>query len=810
MVPKIAVMGRSFKGIGQYMLHDKGSKTTSERVMFTHTVNLPTHNPSRAMGWMAYTAMHQKEIKRASGGSSRGRPLQKSVYSYSLAWHPSENPSDEHMIQMALDSLKHLDLSGHEAVIVGHDREEEETIEKNGKERVHKHDHKHIHVIVNRVHPETGLAAQHSHDRLALGEWALDYERERGQNFCPKREENRLARQRSAIERKQWREQVAELYQRCDNGAAFKAALDDQSMGLVTRKQGFSVIDPGGKVHSLTTLLKPEKHSAKMIRERLADLDQSALQTKETHLVENFPAFKQKHDWKTQVTDLFKSSDSGRAFKAALNEQGIELALGDRGFCLIDEAGKTHNLNRRIEGYKSKDIRAHLSDIDQTTLPSVEQCLEQRAASQINPIDKAFNEASHTMSRKNPYPELTPPGMPAAEDSKWARAEVNRQSAETSKDRAARLQKDQENKKKSLRQHQEKAVKPGPRQKIETPQTDQGHDRIKGEPSRQRAPQAHNIKVLSEADKRKAPPSDARRKQELSAELEEKQRDKIHQWEHDMRDHLRFRQSDEAQSLHASLAGRTAKRIQEIKDYYQLTEKQDELKKLQVLNADNQREEGQGAFKRFMQRKVIEGQRQREFEEKMLEKSIAEVQAKQEQALMNLDRHNGASDRQALQEKQEQERLALEKQILQAHESGVIPNKEQYDQYKASQQLHETTHEFNAQVQSSNQAEQVANDNTPPPAWENFHRALGSQPAGKDQGRGDLSRKFDNDLNSPGQGAPAFDFDQELSTLGQSEPERDDLSGEFSIDKELDTLGREEPDLDDLSISDHGDQDHEL
>ena len=91
MVPKVAAKGTSFKGAGLYYLHDKKART-SERVAFTHTENLPTDDPDRAIKIMAFTAMHQNEIKAANGGARTGRKLAYPVYTYSLSWAPDEAP----------------------------------------------------------------------------------------------------------------------------------------------------------------------------------------------------------------------------------------------------------------------------------------------------------------------------------------------------------------------------------------------------------------------------------------------------------------------------------------------------------------------------------------------------------------------------------------------------------------------------------------------------------------------------------------------------------------------------------------------
>ncbi len=73
---------------------------------------------------------------------------------------------------------------------------------------------------------------------------------------------------------------------------------------------------------------------------------------------------------KAEITALWRQTDSGKAFAGALAEAGYILARGDkRDFIVIDQAGESHSLARRIEGVKAADMRARLSDIDQATLP---------------------------------------------------------------------------------------------------------------------------------------------------------------------------------------------------------------------------------------------------------------------------------------------------------------------------------------------------------------------------------------------------------------------------------------------------------
>lgn len=167
MIPRVGPGGASFQGAGLYYLHDKDA-LTSERVAFTHTLNVHTDSADRALKVMAWTAMHQKELKQAAGVAATGRMLEKPVYTYSLAWAQDQKPSRDDMIAAAQDSLKALGMDDRQAVLVAHNDTK----------------HPHIHVILNRVHPEDGRAAPTSKDHLKLSKWAEGYEREHGGIRC--------------------------------------------------------------------------------------------------------------------------------------------------------------------------------------------------------------------------------------------------------------------------------------------------------------------------------------------------------------------------------------------------------------------------------------------------------------------------------------------------------------------------------------------------------------------------------------------------------------------------------------------------
>ena len=179
MIPKINGLGRSFAGVAAYCLHDAPEPDdrrprTSERVGWADTRNLATFRPERAARLMAATAKAAPDLKRLAGGSQGGRKLAKPVLHYSLSWAQDETPDKGEMNRAVDESLEALGLEGHEALIVVH----EDTR------------HPHVHVIANRVDPETGKAATLSGSKLRLSRWAEGYERDQGQIRCERRVEN--------------------------------------------------------------------------------------------------------------------------------------------------------------------------------------------------------------------------------------------------------------------------------------------------------------------------------------------------------------------------------------------------------------------------------------------------------------------------------------------------------------------------------------------------------------------------------------------------------------------------------------------
>lgn len=179
MVPDVAKAGRSFKGAFAYYLHDKRQDdgphlATADRVAWTETRNLATDDPETAKRIMIATARRADELKELAGVKATGRKSTAHVYAYALAWHPDEAASltRAEMVRAADQSLKVLGADHLQALIVCHtDRS-----------------HPHVHVILNRVDPDTGKMLATSNDFRKLSAWAAAYEKERGKILTPARE----------------------------------------------------------------------------------------------------------------------------------------------------------------------------------------------------------------------------------------------------------------------------------------------------------------------------------------------------------------------------------------------------------------------------------------------------------------------------------------------------------------------------------------------------------------------------------------------------------------------------------------------
>ncbi len=173
MVPSINKNGASFRGAGAYHLHDKAQEgrpklSTSSRVPWTATRNLVNEDPEKAIDEMWHTAELAEHLKRLSGHDQRGRKNDNPVKTLSLAWAPHQSPTRGQMEAAADSFLQSMGWQECQALLIPHNDEP----------------HPHLHIILNRVHPETGLTLNDWQERKRAQRWALEWEKDEGQILC--------------------------------------------------------------------------------------------------------------------------------------------------------------------------------------------------------------------------------------------------------------------------------------------------------------------------------------------------------------------------------------------------------------------------------------------------------------------------------------------------------------------------------------------------------------------------------------------------------------------------------------------------
>ena len=170
MIVRILSKGKSFKGLAAYLTHDPDADS-DKRVAWTHTLNCASDDVPSAVNEMLWTARDAELLKQEAGIRAGGRATENTVKHVSLNWSPEDDPSRLHMIAAAEGFLQHMGWQEHQAAVVAHS-------DKN---------YAHAHLMVNVIHPETGLRLDDNFERRRAQAWALDYERENGRIHCEQR-----------------------------------------------------------------------------------------------------------------------------------------------------------------------------------------------------------------------------------------------------------------------------------------------------------------------------------------------------------------------------------------------------------------------------------------------------------------------------------------------------------------------------------------------------------------------------------------------------------------------------------------------
>lgn len=85
------------------------------------------------------------------------------------------------------------------------------------------------------------------------------------------------------------------------------------------------------------------------------------------------------HDRKAEIQQLYKQSDNGKAFSAALEGNGYTLAKGNRRrFVLVDSEGRVHSLSRQLDKDQRKNHIDKFSDLNHQDLPIAQDVVANR------------------------------------------------------------------------------------------------------------------------------------------------------------------------------------------------------------------------------------------------------------------------------------------------------------------------------------------------------------------------------------------------------------------------------------------------
>jgi Relaxase/Mobilisation nuclease domain len=187
MIVKISASGKSFSGLATYLTHDTDKALTADRVDWAHTHNLANDFVPAAVDEMLWTTRDAELLKQEAGVRAGGRSVETPVKHVSLNWKIGANPSQQHMISTAEHFLRSMGWEQHQAIFIAH----------NDKP------YKHVHLMINQVHPETGLQLNDGFEKVRASKWGKAYELEQGRIDCPQRLLNAADREK-AMPRNMW------------------------------------------------------------------------------------------------------------------------------------------------------------------------------------------------------------------------------------------------------------------------------------------------------------------------------------------------------------------------------------------------------------------------------------------------------------------------------------------------------------------------------------------------------------------------------------------------------------------------------
>ncbi len=375
MIIRIQANGGSFRGAGLYYLHDKSADAalekhlkpkTDERVWFSDTRNCLSIDPGRALEEMWRTAEDQAYLKMQAGVKRGGRVCEDPTKTLSLSWHKDDQPTPEHMVEAADALLKHMGWDQHQAVYVGHNDTE----------------HRHIHVILNRVNPDSGRTLDDFREQKRAQSWALQYEREQDQVRCEQREINATLNADPATERGQEARAAQEHTPTSQNAAMAEHAPTDQP-GLSVQRAANDHLP-----HNVILMSRPHEqdfNASEKLREtqdaamRAQQLQQERAQLKDQQRAEREDFFKDgaklfkatrhaaydevRQEYKTEWRPFYKDSAAAQKSAEVSSETAIVRALHFAREGQWEAAREAFNDRDSVRDTVAKDLSERKADL---------------------------------------------------------------------------------------------------------------------------------------------------------------------------------------------------------------------------------------------------------------------------------------------------------------------------------------------------------------------------------------------------------------------------------------------------------------
>lgn len=264
--------GQSFKGLHAYCSHDQKRAQTSERVDWISTRNVAAEDPNHAWKVMVATAYAQNQLKQANGIRSGKAPKDGAVMHVVMSFDKDEPTSPEDM-QTAADELL-ANLGADPAKMRAKNKPKRRQFADEHQVIMYAHsdtDNTHLHLMVNRVHPQTGVVLPTNNDHNKAQAWALKYSKRHGTDQkTPARAENDEMRKDGEYVKADKRKTRNAYEQDQKNHAA---SNDNKRLANVIEQQRAKDADLAKRVRALTE--KKSEDFAKLIadhKKRASDL----------------------------------------------------------------------------------------------------------------------------------------------------------------------------------------------------------------------------------------------------------------------------------------------------------------------------------------------------------------------------------------------------------------------------------------------------------------------------------------------------------------------------------------------------------